>query len=58
MIDRSHELPLTRQAAVLRLDRGSLYYAPRPVPVGDLTLMRRMVAVYSRPNQVWAEQPK
>ncbi|MGH9474675.1 MAG: IS3 family transposase [Terriglobales bacterium] len=42
MIDRSHELPLTRQAEVLGLSRGSLYYEPRPVPAGDLAIMRRI----------------
>src|SRR5579863_1297918 len=42
MIDRSHELPLTRQAAVLKLSRGSLYYRPRPVSPADLAVMRRI----------------
>jgi putative transposase len=42
MIDRSHELPLTRQAQVLGLSRGSLYYQPRPVSAADLAVMRRI----------------
>jgi putative transposase len=42
MINRSHELPLTRQAELLRLGRGSLYYVPRPVPLGELAVMRRI----------------
>ncbi len=42
MIDRSHELPLTRQARVLKLSRSSLYYQPRPVSPADLLIMRRM----------------
>ena len=42
MIDRDHKLPLSRQAALLRLGRGSLYYAPRPVPAADLAVMRRI----------------
>jgi putative transposase len=42
MIDRSHDLPLTRQAKVLKLSRGSLYYRPRPVSPADLAIMRRM----------------
>jgi putative transposase len=42
MIDRLHELPLARQAAVLGLSRGSLYYEPRPVSVADLAIMRRI----------------
>lgn len=42
MIDRSHALPLTRQARVLGLSRGSLYYRPRLVSGADLAIMRRM----------------
>jgi len=42
MIDRTHELPLTRQAQVLKLSRSSLYYRPRPVSAADLAIMRRM----------------
>ena len=42
MIDRSHGLPLRRQAAVLRLSRSSLYHEPRPVPASDLAIMRRI----------------
>ena len=42
MIDRGHELPITRQAKALNLSRGSVYYLPRPVPPADLALMRRM----------------
>ena len=42
MIDRSHGLPLTRQAEVLGLSRGSLYYEPRSMPAADLAIMRRI----------------
>jgi putative transposase len=42
MIDRSHDLPLTRQAKVLQLSRSSLYYQSRPVPPADLAIMRRL----------------
>jgi putative transposase len=42
MIDRSHELPLTEQAKVLKLSRSSLYYRPRPVAPTDLAIMRRI----------------
>ena len=42
MIDRMHALPLTRQAEVLKLSRGSLYYQPRPVSPADLAIMRRI----------------
>ncbi len=42
MIDRQHELPITKQAEVLRISRGSIYYLPRPVPQADLAIMRRL----------------
>ena len=42
MIDRTHALPLTRQARLLKLSRGSLYYQPRPVSPRDLAIMRRI----------------
>ncbi len=42
MIDREHELPLTRQAAVLKLSRSSLYYPSRPVAPSALAVMRRI----------------
>ena len=46
MIDRTHELPLTRQARVLKLSRSSLYYRPRPVTAADLAVMRRIDALH------------
>jgi putative transposase len=42
MIDRSHDLPVTRQAKALNVSRGSVYYMPRPVSVADLAIMRRI----------------
>lgn len=42
MIDRSHELSVTRQARLLGLSRASVYYAPSPVPDADLAIMRRI----------------
>lgn len=42
MIDRSHPLPITRQAIALGISRGSVYYLPRPVSDADLALMRRI----------------
>ena len=42
MIDRQHDLPITRQAEVLGISRGSVYYLPRPVPAADLAVMRRI----------------
>jgi len=42
MIDREHDLPITKQADVLSISRGSVYYLPRPVPDADLAIMRRL----------------
>jgi putative transposase len=42
MIDRSHDLPLVRQADLLRLSRSTLYYEPRSVPAAELAIMRRI----------------
>ena len=42
MIDRDHELSVSRQAKVLGISRGSVYYLPRPVSDADLKLMRRI----------------
>jgi putative transposase len=42
MIDRDHDLTITRQAELLNISRGSVYYLPRPVSAADLALMRRI----------------
>ena len=42
MIDREHDLPITKQAEVLNISRGSVYYLPRPVSEADLAIMRRL----------------
>ena len=42
MIDRNDDLPMSRQAKVLGISRGSVYYLPRPVSADDLALMRRI----------------
>ena len=39
MIDRNDDLPMSRQAKVLGISRGSVYYLPRPVSADDLALM-------------------
>ena len=46
MIDRTHDLPLARQAALLRLSRSSLYYEAEPVPETELVIMRRIDALH------------
>lgn len=42
MIEREHELPITRQAELLDLSRASVYYQPMGVSAEDLRLMRRI----------------
>ena len=42
MIDRSHDLPIKRQAALVNISRGSAYYKAKPVSDKDLKLMRRV----------------
>jgi len=42
MIDSTHKLSLTKQAKILGVSRGSVYYRPRPVFDTDLGLMRRI----------------
>jgi putative transposase len=42
MIDRGHDLSITRQAKVLKISRGSIYYLPRPVSAADLVVMQRL----------------
>ena len=46
MIERGHDLALGRQAALLGLSRSTLYYEPRPVPPGELAIMRRIDALH------------
>ena len=42
MIDREHDLPISKQAEVLGISRGSVYYLPRPVSEADQAIMRRL----------------
>ena len=42
MIDRNHPLPMTRQAQIVNISRGSVYYESEPVSEADLELMRRI----------------
>jgi putative transposase len=42
MIDREHDLSITKQAAALNISRGSVYYLSRPVSASDLEVMRRL----------------
>lgn len=42
MIDRDHPLSVTRQAKLLDISRGAVYYRPRTTSDADLALMRRI----------------
>jgi putative transposase len=46
MIDREHDLPVTRQAQVLQISRGAVYYQPRQVSAADLAIMRLIDALH------------
>ena len=42
MIDRTHPLAVARQAKVLNLSRGGVYYKARPLPEATLAIQRRI----------------
>ena len=42
MIDRAHQLSISRQAQLLGISRGSVYYQPKQVSEEDLVLMRKL----------------
>lgn len=42
MIDRNHRLSISRQATLLGISRGSVYYSPKEDSSDDLALMRRI----------------
>jgi putative transposase len=42
MIDPEHDLPIKKQAELLKISRSTFYYEPRPVSPEDLWLMRRI----------------
>ena len=42
MIDPKSQLSISRQAGVLGISRGSVYYQARPTSDADLKLMRRI----------------
>jgi putative transposase len=42
MIDRTHPLPIGRQAALLNLSRSAVYYQPVAISHSDLVMMRRI----------------
>lgn len=50
MIDREHHLPVKRQAELVGISRGSVYYHPEPVSEAELALMRRVDALHLEPS--------
>ena len=46
MIDREHRLSVSRQAKLLGISRGSVYYQRQPSSTADLALMRRIDALH------------
>jgi putative transposase len=42
MITPIHDLPIARQAKIVGVSRGAVYYKARPVPPEDLAIMRRI----------------
>jgi len=42
MIDRSHALPIARQAKILNVSRGGVYYKARPLSEATLAIQRRI----------------
>ena len=46
MIDRSHALPVVRQAQLAGLSRASVYYLPRATSDADQQLMKRIDAIH------------
>ena len=42
MIDRNADLSISRQAKLLGISRGSIYYQPQDVSQAELSLMRHM----------------
>ena len=45
MIDRNHALPIARQAELVGISRGNVYYLPRATSEADQQLMKRIDAI-------------
>ena len=46
MSNRSHDLPVAKQALALGISQGSIYYLPRPVAASALVVMRRFYELH------------
>jgi putative transposase len=47
MIDRDHELSVSKQAELVGIARSTVYYLPRPVSAEDLALMKQIDALHT-----------
>ena len=55
MIDRGHELSVTKQACAVGIARSTVYYLPAPTSPVDLDLMKRIDRLHmSSPSQARA----
>ena len=48
MIDRKHDLSITKQAAIVGIARSTVYYLPRPVSAEDLALMHQIDKLHTK----------
>lgn len=48
MIDKSHQVPISRQCQILELNRSSVYYRRRDVSDAELELMRQIDEIHTR----------
>ncbi len=46
MIDSNHALPITRQARLVGISRGNVYYLPRAASQADQSLMKRIDVIH------------
>ena len=58
MIDRTHDLPSSRQAKALNVNRGAVYCKPRPVSPEDLRVMPRIDELHLERPFAGARMPR
>jgi hypothetical protein len=59
MIDRRHKLSVSRQASLLGISRGAVYYLPKPIGESDLRIMHAMIGfIWIFPSWVRASLPE
>jgi putative transposase len=58
MIDRTHELPVKRQAELEGISRGTVYYHPEPTGDADLCLKRHIDELQLEPPFAGSRMPR